>query len=366
MANKIGIVLALDGEQKFTQAMRNAQQSTKTLKTNLTNLSKEFEGTANTMEALRTKQSALKSLQEAYARSLATAKAGQDQAKKKYQDQAKALEKLRKEYEQAQKALDQMEREGKQNTAEYQKQKAQVEKLSKAVDKQTANYLKAEGRLASWDAKVEQAEADVRKNNAALEENAKYLEEASQSADGCAKSIDAMGKEASEASSELDSGGQSLKDFLMFTAANLAATAVREVGKAAVEAAKYIVQVGMSFESAMSKVEALSGASTAELTEMESVAKQLGSTTRFSATEVAEGFSYMALAGWDASSSIAAMPGTLTVPARLPLSWAPPSITFTSFMPLRAYSIPTPLGPWNLCPDIESMSMFIACTSIGR
>ena len=33
--------------------------------------------------------------------------------------------------------------------------------------------------------------------------------------------------------------------------------------------------------------------------------------------------------------------------------------------PFFAYSTPTPFGAWNLCPDMDSMSIFIASTSMG-
>ena len=39
------------------------------------------------------------------------------------------------------------------------------------------------------------------------------------------------------------------------------------------------------------------------------------------------------------------MPGTFSVPARLPRSWAPPSMMLVRGMPWRAYSTPVPLGP---------------------
>ena len=332
MANKIGIVLALDGEQQFTQGMKNAQQSAKLLKTNLTQLSTEFKGNANSMEALRAKQEALKNLQEGYTRVLTAAKTGQSQAKKAYQEQAKAVEKLRKEYEDAKKALDQMEKEGKQGTDAYKKQKAEVDKLSKAVDQQTANYLKAEGRLSQWDAKVAQAESDIKKNSAALDQNSQYLDEAAKSADGCATSIDKMGDEVQDTTDDLDEGGKSLKDFLMYTAGNLAASAIKEVGQMAKEAAKYVIDVGSKFEASMSKVAALSGASTTELAAMEEMAKQLGSSTMFSASEVADGFSYMALAGWSAQQSLDAMPGILDLAAASQMDLAEASDMVTDYL----------------------------------
>ena len=59
----------------------------------------------------------------------------------------------------------------------------------------------------------------------------------------------------------------------MYTAGNLAASAIKAVGDKAKEAAKYVIEVGSRFEASMSKVAALSGASTTELSQMEEMAK---------------------------------------------------------------------------------------------
>ena len=332
MANKIGVVLALDGEQKFVQGMKSAKTSAKNCKDELKRLSTEMQGTANTAESLKKKQEALKKAQEGYQRVLTAAKTGQQNAKKAFQEQASALEKLSKEYEDAKKAVEQYEKAGKQNTEEYQTAKKRAQELGKAVEQQATNYLKAEQRLSAWDGKVAQAESDLRGIDAELQKNNQYLEEASKSADGCATSIDKMGDEVSDTTDDLDKGGKSLKDFLMYTAGNLAADAIKKVGDAAVKAAKYVIDVGSKFEASMSKVAALSGASSTELKAMESIAKELGSTTMFSASEVADGFSYMALAGWDAQQSIDAMPGILDLAAASQMDLATASDMVTDYL----------------------------------
>ena len=57
---KIGIVLALDGEQKFAQGMKNAQQASKQLDAQLKTLKSEFKDSATSMEYLTKKQDLLK------------------------------------------------------------------------------------------------------------------------------------------------------------------------------------------------------------------------------------------------------------------------------------------------------------------
>lgn len=61
----------------------------------------------------------------------------------------------------------------------------------------------------------------------------------------------------------------------------------------------FAVKKAADFESAMSKVEAISGSSGDEMEQLSDKAREMGAKTSFSASEAAEGLNYMALAGWD-------------------------------------------------------------------
>lgn len=74
-------------------------------------------------------------------------------------------------------------------------------------------------------------------------------------------------------------------------------------------------KIGMDFKAGLSEVQALSGATGAELAELEDQARELGSTTKFSAQEVTEGFKYMSLAGWDVQQSLDGIDGVLNLAA---------------------------------------------------
>ena len=76
-----------------------------------------------------------------------------------------------------------------------------------------------------------------------------------------------------------------------------------------------VVKTQMQFEQAMSKVQALSGATGSDLQLLEDTAKQLGESTVYSASEAADALGYMALAGWDAQQSAAGLPGVLNLAA---------------------------------------------------
>lgn len=65
------------------------------------------------------------------------------------------------------------------------------------------------------------------------------------------------------------------------------------------------------FENSMSQVGAISRASAVDLMAMRDIAKDLGSTTEFSASQAADGMRFLAMAGFDARQSMAAIPQVL-------------------------------------------------------
>ena len=330
MAKKeVGITLALGGEKEYTQGFSNAVKVTKMLQAETKSLAQEFEGSANSMQALQSKQENLIRLQDSFKQKLNAANTGLGNARKQYEEQAKAVETLKEKLDIAQKSLDKMKEQGEEGSDSYKKQEKAIEELNNALTKQTTNMLNAQGRVTDWNKKVIQAEADVRKNSKALEENRKYLEEAKNSADGCATSIDEFGKSVKQANTEVDdlntnageagevfTGiGEKIASAVIMKGVSVAADALGTLKDKAVEAAEYVVEVGSSFEAGMSEVEAISGATGSELETLESKAKSLGSSTKFSATEVAGAMTNMSLAGWSVNQTLSGIDGVLQLAA---------------------------------------------------
>lgn len=76
-----------------------------------------------------------------------------------------------------------------------------------------------------------------------------------------------------------------------------------------------IIKTAMNFESAMSEVKAISGASGKEFDALKKKAREMGATTQFSASQSAEALKYMAMAGWSTDKMIAALPGVMNLAA---------------------------------------------------
>lgn len=87
-----------------------------------------------------------------------------------------------------------------------------------------------------------------------------------------------------------------------------AATAIVGLGTAA-------VKVGSDFEASMSNVAAISGATGDELDALTAKAQEMGAKTKFSASESADAFSYMAMAGWKTEDMLNGIEGIMNLAA---------------------------------------------------
>ena len=91
--------------------------------------------------------------------------------------------------------------------------------------------------------------------------------------------------------------------------------ALTAVSSAIIGCGTAAVNVGSSFESAMDKVSAISGATGEDLEALTGKAKEMGATTKFSASESAEALQYMAMAGWQTEDMLEGISGIMSLSA---------------------------------------------------
>ena len=75
------------------------------------------------------------------------------------------------------------------------------------------------------------------------------------------------------------------------------------------------VKVTADFDSSMSKVAAVSGATGSELEQLRAKAREMGAQTKFSASEAAEAMNYMAMAGWKTGDMLSGVEGIMDLAA---------------------------------------------------
>lgn len=92
------------------------------------------------------------------------------------------------------------------------------------------------------------------------------------------------------------------------------------------------VATAANFEKSMDNVAALSGATGKDLEKLTNLAKQMGETTQFSASEAADALGYMALAGWNTEQSMKGLPGILNLAAASGMGLAEASDMVTDYL----------------------------------
>ncbi|MGD6897107.1 phage tail tape measure protein [Bacillus infantis] len=116
-----------------------------------------------------------------------------------------------------------------------------------------------------------------------------------------------LGERLTEAGQSMQKIGQSMKNVGSQLSMKVTAPIVG-IGAAAVKA-------GADFEEGMDKVSAVSGATGEDFNKLRDQAKELGATTKYSATEAADGMQFLAMAGFKTNDILKAMPGMLDLAA---------------------------------------------------
>lgn len=204
-----------------------------------------------------------------------------------------------------------------------------TDKIGAQEDKLDA--LKNAYKDALLDGNTESAEqygAEIESLSGELAENRRKMQQAEKAAEALDHSMDGLDTSTEEAAD----GFTVLKGAVATFAGNMAARGAEMALEALKKGFEETVRVGSDFEAAMSKVSALSGATGSDLDRMSKKAQELGASTQFSATEVAEGFQYMSLAGWDANTSLSAIDGVLQLAASAEMDLAQASDMVTDYL----------------------------------
>lgn len=182
-----------------------------------------------------------------------------------------------------------------------QKHKLLGQAVSETKEKlETLKTAAEQANTALANGEISQSQYDALQREIIETENElKRLEEqANQSATAMQK-IATTGEKLKDVGGNIESAG---KKFLPVTAA------VTAVGAASVKTAA-------DFEAAMSKVAAVSGATGSDMDALTAKAREMGSKTKFSASEAAEAMNYMAMAGWKTEDMLSGIEGVMNLAA---------------------------------------------------
>lgn len=260
----------------------------------------------------------------------ASNKAASDQLKVTILNQEAAVNKTEKEIREYEKALSDLESESKKTESASEKLSNTISDQQSELDRLKEKYkdvVLEEGKN-SDSAKELASEIDKLSNE--LKDNKTAMNNAEKAADELDNSLD----DVEDSSEDAGKGFTVMKGAL----ANLVADGIRMAIDGLKELAKETIQVGKEFDSSMAQVAAVSGASGKELLALRDKAKEMGASTKFSASEAADAFNYMAMAGWKTEDMLDGIDGILSLAAASNTDLATTSDIVTDALTAMGYS----------------------------
>lgn len=274
--------------------LKNNGNQTEYLKNKQQLLETELQMNAQKQEALNGKLEAAKAIYgensaevQSWATKLTNAKTEQQQLEAELSQCTQELEEQAKAEEKAKTPLEQL------NT-KIGEQKAQLEKLETEYKNVALEQGTGSQEAQELKGKIDQLNSELGENESKLKQVDDALESAGNEADKSAN------------------GGWSVLNQVV---ADLATNAIQQAINKLQDFAKETMNLGIDFSASMSNVQAISGATGDEIAMLEQKARDLGATTVFSASDVADGFGYMAMAGWDTEQMMGGIAGVLNLAA---------------------------------------------------
>lgn len=217
------------------------------------------------------------------------------------------------------------------NSKEYEQQAKVVDDLEKELKDLNTQYEKNETTVKKTQAALTSAEADVKKTGNQMQKLGQQAEEAGVGADKLGLAVQDSGNKAEKASN----GGYTMFKNVL---ANLATQVITRAVDGVKSLGRAVFDAGVGFDSAMAKVQAVSGASAEDIEKLTNKAKEMGETTKFSASESAEALNYMAMAGWKTEDMLNGLEGIMNLAAASGSDLATTSDIVTDALTAMGYS----------------------------
>ena len=254
-----------------------------------------------------------------------------ENARIKYENQRAVVVKTQKALGDYKDSLAKLEEEQRAAAEAAEKDNTALKKLERTIDSQEkslselkseyANIVLEQGKTS--EAAREMA-SEIEKLSSELSDNKAKLNDAEEAADKFDNSLE-----------ETTTGGL---DAFTIALGNLAANVISDVINKLKELAVNTVEVGKAFDTSMGQVGAISGATAEEIELLRDKAKEMGSTTKFTASEAADAFSYMAMAGWKTEDMLNGIDGILQLAAASGSDLATTSDIVTDALTAMGYS----------------------------
>ena len=277
---------------QYQQAMRQAAAEMKNLTAQHSLAAAQAKLSGSAQDALRARVTELTSKIDVQKGIVQQNGQQYDNLKQKLELQKTAHDQLKTKVEAAKKAYEDSAKATGEDSEETQKLKAEYEKLSSQLSTSESQIAKTETAITKQEAAVNQSKAALTEMEAELKNVNAELARAP---------FDEYAAKAEKVGGTLTSVGQKLLPL---------STSIAGLGVAA-------VKTTADFDSEMSKVSAISGATGTDLDKLRGKAREMGAKTKFSASEAAQGMQYMAMAGWKTQDMMDGLEGIMNLAAAL-------------------------------------------------
>lgn len=182
-------------------------------------------------------------------------------------------------------------------------QKQRIEELNRGLAESTAKYGENDARTLKWKQAVANANTELHQMEAELQK--------------IPNSMQIVGQQMQTVGDKMTKVGSTLTKTIT--------APIVGVGVAAVKTAS-------DFDTSMSKVRALSGATGDDYDRLREKAREMGATTKYSAVDAADSLGFMALAGWDTNQMIDGLDGVMNLAAASGMDLAEASDIVTDYL----------------------------------
>lgn len=311
MANAIiGAELRLEGEKDFKRAVSSINTDLKVLGSELKKTESEYKENENSLSALTAKSEQYTKIAEEQRKKVEILQTAVEKSRAKYTAAGENVEKYRKELSDAQGELERLKGSENATTEEVQEQEKAVAELTKKLEAAEKSYSTAEKQTKNWEISLNRAEAELNDTQRKLGETNEKLREMGNSSRYTKEQIEA----AESTLSDFGRKAQPIANGFKAAFKTVLAVSAAAAG-ASVAVIKKSVDIGSDFESQMSKVKAISGATQSEMEQLTAKAKEMGGTTKFTAKQAGEALEYMSMAGWKTADMLGGIGGIMNLAA---------------------------------------------------
>lgn len=290
---KAGIKLEKDTE--FKSAVTSVNKTLTSLKSELKLVEAQFDGNANSMEALQKKHEVLNKILEEQKKKVENTDKALKNSQKEYDRLGQTLEQALEKYDEENEKLEELKKIYGETSNEVKNQMEVLQRLELQINKGNQEYAKAGDRVKEWENKLNTANSQMIRAEGALNRNAAYMEEASKSTDHCATSIDKFGKSVS------NSAVNPIEDLAGALAAAGVAAKISEIEDTLLECS----EAANEFETGMAKVKTIADETAVSNEQMKQTIMELSSETGKGAADISEATYQAISAGVDTANAVA-------------------------------------------------------------